>query len=178
MSETHEGPVSDDPAVICELYWREHRKYVYGRLLTLSKNPHLAEDLTVETYTRLLRHLRNGRPVPVNPQAWLILTANRIFIDHVRLASSRNEESRDEIRHGHYVEDFDSVELRQQAQELLAHLPPKQRRVMELRDFADLPTKVVAEILNMSDQAVRSARHKAVRTLRELRKESEVHDDR
>lgn len=51
---------------------------------------------------------------------------------------------------------------------LLAQLPDRQRAVLALRYYEDLPDAEIARALGCSDQAVRSAAHNAMKTLRRL----------
>jgi len=52
--------------------------------------------------------------------------------------------------------------------ELLRQLPDRQRAVMALRYYEDLPDAQIAAALDCSEQAVRSAAHNAMKTLRRL----------
>lgn len=51
---------------------------------------------------------------------------------------------------------------------LLRELPDRQRAVMALRFYEDLPDAQIAQALDCSEQAVRSAAHNAMKTLRRL----------
>ena len=51
---------------------------------------------------------------------------------------------------------------------LLRQLPDRQRAVMALRFYEDLPDAQIAQALDCSEQAVRSAAHNAMKTLRRL----------
>lgn len=51
---------------------------------------------------------------------------------------------------------------------LLRELPDRQRAVMALRFYEDLPDAQIAAALDCSEQAVRSAAHNAMKTLRRL----------
>ena len=51
---------------------------------------------------------------------------------------------------------------------LLRQLPDRQRAVMALRFYEDLPDAQIAQTLGCSEQAVRSAAHNAMKTLRRL----------
>lgn len=158
----------DEVAGLVAAAWDEHAATVLTRLVSITHGDrHLAEDHLVETYLRLLRHLRSGRPYPAVLRGWLLLTARRIHIDHLRLASSRAEEFRADLPTTTFDDDFDAIERRETTDDLLADLTPLQRRVMELRDFADLSTAQVADELGVTNQAVRSLRHRAVQTMRE-----------
>lgn len=152
---------------VAEEWWGLYRSDVRGRLGTMTRDHGLADDLTVETFVRLLRHLRAGRDVPANPRAWLRVTARRLLIDHMRLSAVRAEEPRADLPVTLYVSDFDAVERREDAQVRLGVLTARQRKVMELRDFHDLSTSDVARLLGLTEQAVRSLRHKATARLRD-----------
>ncbi|MCK0110755.1 SigE family RNA polymerase sigma factor [Ornithinimicrobium sp. F0845] len=52
--------------------------------------------------------------------------------------------------------------------ELLRELPDRQRAVIALRYYEDLPDVQIAAALDCSEQAVRSAAHNAMKTLRRL----------
>ena len=151
---------------IAEEWWALYRSDVRGRLGSMTRDHGLADDLTVETFVRLLRHLRAGRDVPTSPAAWLRVTARRLLIDHMRLSAVRAEEPRADLPATHYLSDFDAVERREDAHSRLDILDARQRKVMELRDFHDLSTEEVARIMDMTEQAVRSVRHKAMAKLR------------
>lgn len=51
---------------------------------------------------------------------------------------------------------------------LLRQLPDRQRAVMALRYYEDLPDAAIARLLECSEQAVRSAAHNAMKSLRRL----------
>ena len=51
---------------------------------------------------------------------------------------------------------------------LLRQLPDRQRAVMALRYYEDLPDAQIAQVLECSEQAVRSAAHNAMKSLRRL----------
>lgn len=152
-----------------EEWWSLYRGYVRGRLSAMTRDPNLVDDLMVETFARLLRHLRAGRPVPTSPKAWLSVISKNLLIDHLRLSAVRSEEARADLPHQEYQADFEEVERRQEAHEALSILTPRERQVMELRDFSDLSTRDTALIMGITDQAVRSIRHKAVARLRAAR---------
>lgn len=63
--------------------FQQLRLPVFRFLLRKTRNPGGAEDLTQETFLRLCRHLRDGRPLD-NPKAWLLTVANNLAIDESR----------------------------------------------------------------------------------------------
>ena len=56
---------------------------VFRYLLRKTRDPGKAEDITQETFLRLLRHLREDRLLE-NPKAWLFTVANNLSIDASR----------------------------------------------------------------------------------------------
>ncbi len=165
---------NDDTPVVADVctgdvvaeWWGLYRGDVRARLGDMTRDHGLADDLTVETFVRLIRHLRLGRPTPDNPKAWLRVTSRRLLIDHLRRSAVRAEEPRADMPVMVSFSDFDAVARSEEARAWLDTLDPRQRTIMELRDFHDLSTAEVAGILGMTEQAVRSARHKAVVHLR------------
>ncbi|GAA4640358.1 SigE family RNA polymerase sigma factor [Actinoallomurus vinaceus] len=67
-----------------------------------------------------------------------------------------------------HEDDTSAVELKITVRRALARLTPKQRAVLVLRFFEDLPETEVARILDCSVGTVRSTTHRSLARLREL----------
>jgi RNA polymerase sigma factor (sigma-70 family) len=73
----------------------------------------------------------------------------------------------------HLIENEDARRVRA----VLAKLPERQRRIVELR-LADLSGQEIADVMNISLSAVKSAQFRAFRTLRRLLDEPDTRDRR
>jgi RNA polymerase sigma factor (sigma-70 family) len=78
----------------------------------------------------------------------------------------RRHESHTPMVEGHVVGGFEPVEDRQVLAQLLAQLGPRQRAVLVLRYFCDMPDPQIAEVLGCSSANVRSQASRALQSLR------------
>ena len=78
----------------------------------------------------------------------------------------RRHESHTPMVEGHVVGGFEPVEDRQVLAQLLAQLGPRQRAVLVLRYFCDMPDPQIAEVLGCSPANVRSQASRALQSLR------------
>lgn len=172
----HEADRDDWVHEVAATWWAEHRRTVWLRLVARTGDRHLSDDLLADTFVRAIRYLR--RPdarIPDEPAAWLYTTAKRLLIDHTRRSHVRSETPWSDVPDDAtpwpgppvIFAPFEEIERREAFYSMIAVLPPPQRLVMELRDLHGMSTRETAEVMGRSDQAIRSLRHKAVRTLRE-----------
>jgi RNA polymerase sigma-70 factor (sigma-E family) len=78
----------------------------------------------------------------------------------------RRHESHTPMVQGHVVGGFEPVEDRAVLGQLLAQLGPRQRAVLVLRYFCDMPDPQIAEVLGCSPANVRSQASRALASLR------------
>lgn len=132
-----------------------------------------AEDVTQETFLRLVRHINNGGEVPREPRAWLTTVSGRIAIDHIRKRRELPEEWEDTMR-----DEFDFAEVSDRIvdsdaiSETLVRainaLSPGQREVFVLRYYYDYPVKDVAAMTGRTRDAVRVMAARAKKRLAAL----------
>ena len=119
-----------------------------GYLTSITSDPALAEDLTQETFLKLIRRppfkLRHGSLKP-----WLFKVARNLAIDQLR-SRQRIElreslpESNDAHEH-HYSETLDTSDT----QSLLQALPHDMRQIVALRIFAGYTFKEISQQLKL-----------------------------
>ena len=63
--------------------YKENYKKIYYYLKNICRNDRLAEDLTQETFYKVLLYIYNGKALNVCT-SWLIKIAHNIFIDFIR----------------------------------------------------------------------------------------------
>jgi RNA polymerase sigma-70 factor, ECF subfamily len=155
-----------------ELYDRYHEsiyRYVWSRV----SDQQLAEDLTGDVFTNMVKNLPRYRSIGTPFQAWLYRIARNLIIDNRRKASSRNEmplvEEFDSIAGEHdpvqVVEDQMVVE---QVQAVLGELKPLKRDVLILRFIVGLSLNEVASILGRTIGSIKVTQHRALRELRTM----------
>lgn len=133
-----------------------------------------AQDVTSETFQRLLDALKNGGGPHTNLSAWLYRVAHNVIADiyrhqpddppasleDVNLAGSAHQE--------HHAEHQDRVAWARRA---LRQLTDLQQQVVVLRYLESLSLKETAQVMNKTVNAVKALQYRAVRHLRRLLEE-------
>jgi RNA polymerase sigma-70 factor (ECF subfamily) len=152
-----------------------HFDRIYSYLQMTVGNRHDAEDLTNQTFVKMLERIGSfeWRKVPIS--AWLFRIAHNLAMDHFR--AHRRWQPEEEP-----PEPADSVELsaedeamqsigRQSMLEMIEGLSTDQRQVLTLKFVFNFPNGDVATILGKTEGAVKSLQHRALASLqRELAK--------
>jgi RNA polymerase sigma-70 factor (ECF subfamily) len=142
--------------------WRIVRRYV--------RNDADASDVTQQAFLRAYRGLAGFRGTS-SVRSWLyrigINCALSWLRDHKREQATEIDESAlvtTDPGAGRLIDGEDNAQLRA----AIAQLPPKQRLVLELRVFDDLPFKDVAELADCSENTAKVNFHYAVKRLRDI----------
>ncbi len=152
-----------------------HFDRIYSYLQMTVGNRHDAEDLTNQTFVKMLESIERfqWRKVPIS--AWLFRIAHNLAMDHFR--AHRRWQPEEEP-----PEPQDSAELsaeeeamqsigRQSMLEMIEGLSPDQQQVLTLKFVFNFPNADVATILGKTEGAVKSLQHRALASLqRELAK--------
>jgi len=144
-----------------------------------------AADATSRTFTNALANLASFRPDPDNPgatfRAWLFRIAGNVVVDMQRRQRPQDPIEDVALRLVHPGRTPEEHALANDAarrlHDLLAHLPERQRRIVELR-LADLSGQEIADAMSMSLSAVKSAQFRAFQTLRTLLRDAEISPQR
>ena len=143
--------------------WRMARRYV--------KNDADASDVVQQTFVRAFRGLAKFRHA-ATVRTWLYRISINLALNHVR-DRAREEPREPEALDGgatnatgasRIIEGEDAARLRA----AIEALPPKQRMVLELRVFDELPFKEVADLADCTENAAKVNFHYAVKRLREI----------
>ena len=155
-----------------------HRGRIYRYLLSMTRDPDAAEDLTQET---LLRALRAGGALrePAALLSWLYRLATNVFLDQVRadrrrpLADregrpDRETDPADEIPDpGPRVDRLaEQAEMSACVQEYVSQLPPDYRAVILLHDEYGLTDREIAQTLGLSVATAKMRIHRGRARLR------------
>lgn len=149
-----------------------------------------AADATSRTFTNVLAGIRSFRPNPATAassfRAWLFRIAHNTVVDMQRRRRPHQPIDREHddspplqlVHPGLSPEEqaLASDDIRR-VRETLARLPERQRRIVELR-LADLSGQEIADAMNMTISAVKSAQFRAYATLRILLQEDGHPDER
>lgn len=182
MERAQEQKLLDQARAGCQSSFRTlveaHSPKLLRLAWRLTGNRDDAEDLVQEAFLRLHRHLDDFRGDSALA-TWLYRTVTRLAIDALRREKLRrrlfffrsSDTSLDPL--DLYADPAPGQErtliARQQLQAMqrrLQKLSPQQRTVLTLRHQEQLPLQQIAELLGISEGAVKTHLHRAVRTLR------------
>jgi len=128
----------------------------------------LAEDLSSETFVRLLEACRQGRGPTTSLRAWLFSAASHIVTDHLRQKYRRKNETLNEDHPDSAPLPASSAEEHEQKQILKAalhHLTAEQQNVIALRFGQGFSLQETANILQKNINAVKQLQLRALAAL-------------
>jgi RNA polymerase sigma-70 factor, ECF subfamily len=157
-----------DRSALEELYLR-HFDRIYSYLHMSVGSRHDAEDLTTQTFVKMLEAIGRFQWRSVPFSAWLFRIAHNLAMDHFR--ASRRWQPEDEIPEAVHGEERSAEEqalaaLGQTSMlALIDRLSPEQRQVLTLKFVFRFSNAETAAILGKTEGAVKSLQHRALASL-------------
>lgn len=144
---------------------REFSRFVFKVAYGVLRNNHDAEDVVQEVF---LRAFRAGTRDVSDLRAWLATLAFRIAIDRTRKAETAGLADLEPVS---AEPDAERLAMRrqqvEQVQRLIAALPDELRHPLVLSAVEDLNSRQIAQILDISESAVRGRIFRARALLKE-----------
>ncbi len=146
-----------------------HFDRIYSYLHMTVGNRHDAEDLTTQTFLKMLESIGryNRRSVPFG--AWLFRIAHNLAMDHFR--ASRRWQPEEEVPEPEGSEEPSAEDAamtslgRRSMLELIDSLSHEQQQVLTLKFVFSFSNGEAATILDKSEGAVKSLQHRALASL-------------
>jgi RNA polymerase sigma-70 factor, ECF subfamily len=157
-----------DREALEELYLL-HFDRIYSYLHMSVGNRHDAEDLTTQTFMKMLESIKRFRWQSAPFSAWLFRIAHNLAMDHFR--ASRRWQPEEEVPEpvGDAEPSAEAAAMqtigRESMLELIEHLSQEQKQVLTLKFVFNLPNAEVATILGKSEGAIKSLQHRALVSL-------------
>ncbi len=155
-------------AALEELYLI-HFDRIYSYLHVSVGNRHDAEDLTTQTFLKMLESIGRFRWQSAPFSAWLFRIAHNLAMDHFR--ARRRWQPEEDVPEVPGLEE-PSAELqamqsigRQSMMELIEGLSPEQQQVLTLKFVFNFPNADVATVLQKTEGAIKSLQHRALASL-------------
>ena len=146
-----------------------HFDRIYSYLHVSVGNRHDAEDLTTQTFLKMLEKIGSFKWQSAPFSAWLFRIAHNLAMDHFR--SRRRWQPEEEVPEPPGEEE-PSAELeamqvigRESMLKLIDRLSPEQQQVLTLKFVFNLPNAEVAAILDKTEGALKSLQHRALVSL-------------
>jgi RNA polymerase sigma-70 factor (ECF subfamily) len=146
-----------------------HFDRIYSYLHMSVGNRHDAEDLTTQTFLKMLESIGRFRWQSAPFSAWLFRIAHNLAMDHFR--AGRRWQPEEEVPEPSGSEERSAEEEalhsigRQSMLELIEKLSPEQQQVLTLKFVFNFPNAEVATILGKSEGAIKSLQHRALVSL-------------
>jgi len=164
-------PVAQAQEDELEIAVREHARLVYRIAYSVLRNHHDAEDVTQETFLRVLRYQRKLAGVR-EPRTWLARIAWRVAVERRRKVAEMVIDEIDEVAQ---VKSSSvsaeqillGAEMSALLERLIAALPSKLRDPLTLSALEEMTPGNIAEVLGIREAAVRSRLFRARQALRE-----------
>jgi RNA polymerase sigma-70 factor (ECF subfamily) len=165
---------------IYKRFYQQVYRYIYYR----TNDRNVAEDLTAETFLKVLENIKTYRKDARSFLSWVIKIAYRLVVDHYRAAnkskrfSSEQLESRIDLKTSFQLVEEDVVnrldgEVVWQA---VRKLTDEQQQVIYLKFGLGLSNREVAEILGKREGAIKSLQIRALESLKRIFNQIETKD--
>jgi len=146
-----------------------HFDRIYSYLHMTVGNRHDAEDLTTQTFLKMLESIGRFRWQAAPFSAWLFRIAHNLSMDHFR--ANRRWQPEEEVPEppGSAERSAEDEALqsigRQSMMSLIDTLSPEQQQVLTLKFVFNFPNGDVATILEKTEGAIKSLQHRALVSL-------------
>jgi RNA polymerase sigma-70 factor (ECF subfamily) len=157
-----------DRSALEELYLM-HFDRIYSYLHVSVGNRHDAEDLTTQTFLKMLESINKFRWQSAPFSAWLFRIAHNLAMDHFR--STRRWQPEEEVPEPVPDERTSAEEGalesigRTSMLELIDELSPEQQQVLTLKFVFNFSNGEAATILGKTEGAIKSLQHRALASL-------------
>src|ERR1700758_3481937 len=142
---------------------------IYSYLHVSVGNRHDAEDLTTQTFLKMLEKIGTFKWQSAPFSAWLFRIAHNLAMDHFRAARRWQPEEEVPEPPGEEEPSAELVAMRTIGREsmlkLVEDLSPEQQQGLTLKFVFTLPNAEVATILDKTEGAVKSLQHRALVSL-------------
>ena len=146
-----------------------HFDRIYSYLHMSVGNRHDAEDLTTQTFLKMLEAIGRFRWRSAPFSAWLFRIAHNLAMDHFR--ASRRWQPEEEVPEPEGAQESSAEDAalqsigRRSMLELIENLSQEQKQVLTLKFVFNLPNGEVATILGKTEGAIKSLQHRALVSL-------------
>ncbi len=146
-----------------------HFDRIYSYLHVSVGNRHDAEDLTTQTFLKMLEKIGSFKWRTAPFSAWLFRIAHNLAMDHFR--ARRRWQPEEEVPEQPGEEEpsaeFAAMQTigRESMLQLIEKLSPEQQQVLTLKFVFNFPNAEVAAILGKTEGAIKSLQHRALASL-------------
>lgn len=176
--------LAGDQKAISQLI-EKHQKRVYDYILMKIKDPDIADDIFQETFIKVTRFLDEGRYTDNGKfLSWVLRIAHNQVIDHFRHLKQQNNINESDAGYDilntrkfsdYTIEDqMVSSQIEEDLKNLVKGLPEEQREVVQMRYYAGMSFKEIAEQTGVSINTALGRMRYALINLRKMIKQNNL----
>lgn len=144
---------------------------VCGFVQSIVRDPHEAEDVTQNVFTKLITAIQRYEQREVPFAAWILRVARNVALDHLR---ARRQIPFAEVRTDDDGDQQLGAERGQCLREALSRLPEDQRQVLVLRHVVGLAPGEIAQRLGKTEGSIHGLHHRGRGALQAALRELEA----
>jgi len=152
--------------------YEKYSAKVYYLALRESKSAHDAEDVRAETFLRVLTAIRGNQVrSPAALPGFIVGVARNVLRElYARRSHSGTEADQNviEATAPSHEKLFLDHEAQQAVQKVIERLKPRERAVLRMHYYEELPTEVIAERVAIAPERVRLVKSRALKHFREM----------
>lgn len=143
-----------------------NQRFVYAVAVRVLNNPHDAEDATQETFIRLWKNL-NRYKAEIKLTTWLYRMVTNICLDMLKSAHHKRNRVTTDLENKPAIiaqasdQSLQQIDFMEAVEKAAAQLPPVQKIVFVLRDLQGLSPEEVSEILETTEEKIKSSLYHA-----------------
>jgi len=143
-----------DQDLICSWY-EQYKNGIFRYILSITKDPQLAEDILHDTFVKLLSD--GIRCAPGKEQAWLYRVARNLCYDKLRRVKREQSHTKAPVCADGRFEYID----------MICALSPKEQEIVTLKIVGGLSHKEIGAVLGITAAAAQKRYERAISILRE-----------
>jgi len=154
-----------DLQMMCHLFERYHIS-IYNYCLKLTKSKAVSEDMTQETFYKVIKHRRSFNNKTF--AAWIFTITRNLCIDYLK-KTKMNRVNITSLENNIQNSSFNDNENKENIEYLhntLNKLNPIDKELIILSRYEKLKYKDIAEIMEMSESAIKTRIHRALQKLK------------
>jgi RNA polymerase sigma-70 factor, ECF subfamily len=163
--------VSKDDLSKAALLFDRYNVMIYNYYMRNTLNKMISQDLTQNVFHRIIKYRKSFRE-EYNFKPWIFRIARNVLIDHAKeekkyYGDEINDDKTLDSFHENYLEKTEKSEREKILHNALNKLDDDDKEILILSKFQQIKYKEIAQIMNLTESAIKVKVHRAIKKLRE-----------
>ena len=156
-----------------ESIYKEYFSIVYRYILSISKNPAVAEDITQETFFKAMKKI-DGFRGESSIKVWLCQIAKNTYLNYIKSASKMDKLP---VEYGEPTASIEDMFIAgadsKRVHRIIHNMKEPYKEVFSLRAFGELPFSDIGELFGKTESWARVTYHRARLIIKEEMRDAE-----